>query len=153
MRDGSGVYVATESFSTEIDGEHYAVVMKKTRVREGHPLLEQNRNYFKPVEENVTYDLETATAAPGESRGGPGKDDASSEADSDDDETAELSEPVAETEPVAEPDGTPSSVEPLEGKSRAELNELAVQLGVEDPDKLQNKPAVEAAIEAARSAE
>lgn len=69
-----GIYVATESFSTEIDGESYAVTAKETRVREGHPLLERNRNYFKPVDEDVNFDtVERATAAPGQKRRAPAK--------------------------------------------------------------------------------
>lgn len=71
MGNGNGVFVATESFSTEIDGEHYVVHRDKTRVREGHPLLERNREYFKPIEDDVTYDLETATKSSGGRRRGP----------------------------------------------------------------------------------
>lgn len=173
MGNGNGVYVATESFSTEIDGEYYSVTAKETRVREGHILLTQNPEYFKPVDENVTYDLETATAAPGESRGGPGKDGASPEADQVEvpdgvtpGETpgwpvdSETGKPLALTDEQraelakVELDPTTSEVaRPLADQTRKELDELAVSLGIENPDKLNNKSAVVEAIEAIQAAE
>lgn len=65
------VYIATETGSTEIDGQTYAFTRGVTRVREGHPLLKGGRlRFFAPVEDSVTYEWEAATAAPGEKRGG-----------------------------------------------------------------------------------
>jgi hypothetical protein len=63
-----GVFVATESFSTEIDGESIVVQRDKTRVREGHPILKACPDYFKPLEDGITFEVERATAAPGEKR-------------------------------------------------------------------------------------
>lgn len=64
----SEIFVATESFSTEIDGEIFVCHRNKTRVREGHPLLKANPDYFKSAGEGVTFEVENATAAPGEKR-------------------------------------------------------------------------------------
>jgi hypothetical protein len=62
------VFVATESFSTEINGETFVVHRDKTRVREGHPILKANPDYFEPAGDGVMLDVEHATAAPGEKR-------------------------------------------------------------------------------------
>jgi len=60
------VFVATQSFVTQ-DADVTAGV---TRIREGHPLLKRYPDWFAPVEDqHVHYDVETATAAPGELRG------------------------------------------------------------------------------------
>jgi hypothetical protein len=63
------VYVAVESGSANIDGEYYAFHAGVTRVREGHPLLQQFPNYFGEVDDHVDFEWETATAAPDEKRG------------------------------------------------------------------------------------
>jgi hypothetical protein len=63
------VYVATESFVALIDGENYVVRKGKTRVRAGHPLLQGREMWFSPADLNVDYEVEQATAAPGEKRG------------------------------------------------------------------------------------
>lgn len=63
----SDIYVARENFHTVIDGEPISVSKGRTRVREGHPLLTGNRDKFEPL--TVDYDVERATAAPGERRG------------------------------------------------------------------------------------
>jgi len=64
------VFVATDSGHAEIDGTPYVFHKGITRVREGHPLtqLAGFENIFEPIEEGVHYDVEQATAAPGESR-------------------------------------------------------------------------------------
>jgi hypothetical protein len=67
------IYVATESFSTVIGDEHYAVVKKQTRVRGDHVLLDACPEYFKPVEDELSFEVERATAAPGEKRSSPAK--------------------------------------------------------------------------------
>lgn len=61
------IFVATESFATVIDGEPINVQKGITRVREGHPLMAGREGFFKELD--VQYDVEQATAAPGELRG------------------------------------------------------------------------------------
>ncbi|MGH8304879.1 MAG: E3 binding domain-containing protein [Steroidobacteraceae bacterium] len=76
---GNAIFVANETFSAELptgetDAEgqpkHQAFDVRKgiTRVREGHLLIQHNPQYFDPVNEQVHYDVETATKAPGEKR-------------------------------------------------------------------------------------
>lgn len=62
------IFVARSSFSATIDGTDYTVHKDLTRVREGHPLLDGDRAQFFEVMV-VDYDIEQATAAPGERRG------------------------------------------------------------------------------------
>lgn len=73
----SKIYVATESFTANIDDQQYAVHRDRTRIREGHPLLRKHGTFFKPVEDDVTYEVEQATSAPGERRRRPAKADSS----------------------------------------------------------------------------
>lgn len=62
------IYVARESFTTELaDGTPIHVRSGVTRVREGHPLLVGREELFEPM--TVDYEVEQATAAPGEKRG------------------------------------------------------------------------------------
>lgn len=63
------IYVAIESGSVEIKGETCVFVKNVTRVRAGHPLLKAVPDYFAEVEDAVHYDVEQATAVPGEKRG------------------------------------------------------------------------------------
>lgn len=63
---GAGVLVATESFVTEFEGASHAFYAGVTRVREGHPILQNIRHLFKQID--VHYEVEAATAAPGETR-------------------------------------------------------------------------------------
>lgn len=60
------ILVAKESFSTVVDGVPVSVVAGQTRVREGHPLLKGREQFFELL--TVHYDVEQATAAPGETR-------------------------------------------------------------------------------------
>lgn len=62
------IYIARETFICEIDGVQYNV-NRGERVRAGHRLLDEQRERFDPVDDTVTYDVEQATAAPGEKRG------------------------------------------------------------------------------------
>lgn len=68
QKSGGVVYVALETFSAEIDGSPQMVYKGQTRVREGHPLLKGREALFAPVELSVDYDVEQATAEPGEKR-------------------------------------------------------------------------------------
>lgn len=65
---GGKVYVARDSGVSEVDGEIYVFTRGVTRVREGHALLKGREGLFEPVDESVHYDIEQATAAPGERR-------------------------------------------------------------------------------------
>lgn len=62
-------YVAIESGSCEIDGRAYYFTKGRTHVAEGHELLKVYPDFFAPTEDRVDYDVEKATAAPGEKRG------------------------------------------------------------------------------------
>lgn len=64
----SDVLVAKESFTTTIDGILYSVNKGQTRVVADHPLARQNPEYFEEPKNDVTYDIEQATKAPGEKR-------------------------------------------------------------------------------------
>lgn len=58
--------MAKESFSTELDGAPVTVRARVTTVREGHPLMNGREDLFE--ERQVDFDVEQATAAPGERR-------------------------------------------------------------------------------------
>lgn len=65
------IYVATETFAANVDGVDYMIRKGLDRVRGAHPLYKQTSMYWAPVEDKVTFDVESATAAPGEKRGQP----------------------------------------------------------------------------------
>jgi len=67
------IYVATESGTCDIKGRQYPFTKGVTRVRAGHELLKACPDYFELVSEHVHYDVEQATAAPGEKRGAAAK--------------------------------------------------------------------------------
>lgn len=58
------VYVANETFACEISGENIVVHKGITRVRAGHPLYDAHSGAFDRVGDDVTYDVEEATAPP-----------------------------------------------------------------------------------------
>jgi hypothetical protein len=92
------IFVATTSGASENKktGESAVFVKGITRVREGHWLLKQVPYAFEPADEHVHYDIEQATAAPGEKRAAkPAKP-----------EPVEKPEPAADPEPPAEPEGS-----------------------------------------------
>lgn len=122
------VFVATESGTTTIDGKEYTFNTGTTRVAEGHPLLAQCPQHFKPADQDVTFPLETADARSG--RRGP---------------TA--AKPSSATASVPADD---DNDEALGEKTREELDSLAEQLGIENPKGLPNKAALVSAIEAAQ---
>jgi hypothetical protein len=62
------LYQARESFVTHLDGEQIAVSAGDL-VRAGHPLLKGRDELFEPAEGYVRFDVEQATASPGEQRG------------------------------------------------------------------------------------
>ena len=64
------VFVATQSGSAYVEGlGDVPFIRGVTRVRAGHPLLKGREYLFEPVDLTVHYDIEEATAAPGEKRG------------------------------------------------------------------------------------
>jgi len=63
---GRTVYVPTDSFSCDVNGAPQTFVRGVTTVREGHPILVTHGHLFR--EQQVDYDWEMATAAPGEVR-------------------------------------------------------------------------------------
>jgi hypothetical protein len=68
VKRAAEIYVAKHGFACSLDGEEVRVA-EGERVRRGHPLLRDHEAMFKPVDEGVHYDVEQATAAPGELRG------------------------------------------------------------------------------------
>ena len=65
----SDIYIANETFATELDGQSIIVQKDVTRVRAGHPLLKGKKDLFTLL--TVQFDVEQATAKPGEQRGAP----------------------------------------------------------------------------------
>jgi hypothetical protein len=63
---GRDVYVPISGFVAEVDGASVTFT-DHTYVREGHWILDKYPELFRPV--RVQYDVEQATAAPGELRG------------------------------------------------------------------------------------
>lgn len=63
------LYKAKESFVTHIDGEQISVV-RGDLVRAGHAMLKGREDLFEPATDYIRFDVEQATAAPGERRGG-----------------------------------------------------------------------------------
>lgn len=62
------VLVASESFSGALaDGTSFSAQRDNTRIRASHPAAKRWPDYFKPID--VHYDVEQATASPGEKRG------------------------------------------------------------------------------------
>jgi hypothetical protein len=61
-------YRAKEGFGTMYGGEQIHVAAGEI-VRAGHPILKRREDLFEPVENFGRFDVEQATAAPGEKRG------------------------------------------------------------------------------------
>jgi len=59
--------VARESFAFRYEGSDHHFIGGQTRVRAGHPILKGREHLFEPIK--ADYEIEQATAAPGESRG------------------------------------------------------------------------------------
>jgi hypothetical protein len=60
------IYTPKESFVASVDGIDTALVRNRDYVREGHELLRRFPDMFEEM--RVTYEVEQATAAPGERR-------------------------------------------------------------------------------------
>lgn len=58
------LYIARETFWFK----DQLVTAGQTRIREGHPLLKSHGGAFEPVAASRGFDVEQATAAPGERR-------------------------------------------------------------------------------------
>ena len=68
MADPADYMQATDSFTTELDGQ-VVTVNRGEFVRAGHALVKQNPGRFRPLEITSRFDtVEQATAAPGERR-------------------------------------------------------------------------------------
>lgn len=67
------LYMARESFATTLDGDIVSV-SKGDLVRAGHPIMKGREDQFEPAEGYVRFDIEQATAAPGEVRGKRGSE-------------------------------------------------------------------------------
>ncbi len=63
------VYIARESFAAEVEGVPVVVRKGITRVRAGHPLLDGREHLFEPADDRADFEVEQATARPGEKRG------------------------------------------------------------------------------------
>jgi len=61
------ILVAIESAIFRYEGADVMITKDLTRVRAGHPITKGREHLFKPVDAH--YDIEQATAAPGERRG------------------------------------------------------------------------------------
>lgn len=61
------LYTALETFTARDNGQIYNV-QRGDLVRAGHPLLKGREHLFALAEDRVRFDIETATAAPGELR-------------------------------------------------------------------------------------
>ena len=59
------LYICLEDF---VDLRSHEVVRKGDLVRAGHPLIAANPRNFARVEDRIRFDIEQATAAPGERR-------------------------------------------------------------------------------------
>lgn len=98
------IFVAKESFTTTLDGQSIVVNKGVTRVRAGHPLLKGRMAFFEPL--TVHYEIERATAGPGERRG---------EAPAPAPKPAEKPDETPPTTPATPPETTPSK-SPKESK-------------------------------------
>ena len=65
-KDSGDMFVATDSFTADLDGTPVAVVRGVTRVRAGHPLLQGREALFKRIEPHYEW---PAPGRSGETRG------------------------------------------------------------------------------------
>ena len=64
-----GVFTPKETMVIEYEGHPVTLHAGMTRIREGHPMMKGRQALFVPVRESVDFEVEQATAAPGEKRG------------------------------------------------------------------------------------
>jgi len=62
------ILIAVESAVFRYEGADVVITKDQTRVRAGHPILKGREHLFRPIDAH--YEIEQATAAPGERRGG-----------------------------------------------------------------------------------
>lgn len=60
------IFVPVETFTANVDGVNVTFRQNETRVREGHEILARFAHLFRPIDAH--YEVEQATAAPGEKR-------------------------------------------------------------------------------------
>jgi hypothetical protein len=90
----SEILEATESFVTEINGERLFVNTGTTRIAASHALAKTFPDRFRPVENGLSFQEETATAGPDEKRA-----------------RTTPSEPAAVAPEAAEPEAKPETTE------------------------------------------
>lgn len=56
------VYTPITTFFVDYEGSSVTLVANVTRVREGHPLFEGNREHFKEVNDKVDFEVEKVAA-------------------------------------------------------------------------------------------
>jgi hypothetical protein len=61
------IFVAVDSFSCDVDGTPRVVPLGAI-VREGHPIMNGREHLFEPLQQRVDFEVEQATAVPGELR-------------------------------------------------------------------------------------
>lgn len=61
------IFVSIDSFSCDVDGVPTVVPIGST-VREGHPIMDGREHLFEPLQQRVNFEVEQATAVPGELR-------------------------------------------------------------------------------------
>jgi len=66
---GRAVYVANQTFVADVDGVPQTFKRGVTLVREGHSVMKGREQYFDLRKDVVHWEVEAATAAPGEKRG------------------------------------------------------------------------------------
>lgn len=67
--DPNDIMVAIESGSAMVDGVELVFNKDTTRLARSHPLVRSQPHHFAEAEEGLSYEVESATAAPGEKRG------------------------------------------------------------------------------------
>ena len=71
-RSTNDVLIAKLTGIVNLDGERYPIRAGITRVRAGHALARAHPELFDPADVGIHYDVEQATAAPGEARAAAG---------------------------------------------------------------------------------
>lgn len=117
------VYVATRTAHIDVNGRRERITKGQTRVRAGHPLLEQYSSFFKPAGEGVKFDTEDAVDRPAArnrqraaaNTGPKPTQSPTSKTNGDGTETGEAGQD--------QPQGAPAPVKPYSEWSKAELKD------------------------------